>query len=261
MDLRARADISSIITQIAPDVIVLVAGTRDISYCQDNPGDAYTIHAEATRILAQTVARLRGRLVYISTDCVFNGTNTRFTERDQPAPYNIYGHAKLLGEYAVLAASRSNAVVRTSLVFGWPLARQTSNTVADVVMSLLQRHVLCLPTNLFNTPIFLSTAAHAIASVATSSLTGIFHLAGRERISRYKLGVEAAKAFSLDHALISPTECTLGIRPRNSCLDSSRLMTALSMTPPTVRAALTQMKADRQALRALGYRPLRQRRL
>lgn len=244
MDVRDASEVDRILTVEKPDVVVHIAGTKDIAYCERFPDEAHEVHAIGTRNIVEACSRVGARIVYVSTDCVFPGTKEFYSEQDRTQPFNVYGTVKLEGEQAVLNAGCSTIVLRVSMLFGWYLPGQSSNTVFDVISALSTGQSIRLPNSLFNTPLFIGPAVMAIGEMALSGAQGVYHLAGKDRLTRYELGVTTAKAFGLDDGLIEATDITCGVRPRNSCLDARRLENLLDWRRQKVSQGLEMMVQD-----------------
>ena len=241
-DLTRRDEVHRMLDRVRPDAIVHIAGTKDMTRCQQSPSFARRSHVAATENLL--AGRRGSRFIYLSTDCVFDGTKERFAEEDPRRAINAYGAAKLECEELIDAILGSDAAIcRASLVYGWPFPGQSSNTVMDVVRAARRRWPLRFPSTLFNTPVFVDDLAHALARVATSNATGTFHFAGRERVSRYELACRTAAAFAIRDPIV-PLHVDSGIRPKNSCLAIDATAARLHWQPRTLEDGLRAMREE-----------------
>jgi dTDP-4-dehydrorhamnose reductase len=100
-----------------PDVIVHVAALARVADCWRDPQKAWNTNVTATSTLAELAEKTTARLVYVSTDLVFDGEHAPYRETDEPMPGSAYGRSKRAGEDRVLAIPRS-AVARVSLLYG-----------------------------------------------------------------------------------------------------------------------------------------------
>ncbi len=207
-----------------PDVVIHSAALARISDCHREPSRAHQVNVAATAALAAECARSGARLVFVSTDLVFDGTRGGYREDEEPAPLSVYGRTKLDAENIVRAAP--NAVVaRLSLLYGPSLNGRTSFFDEQATALRTGRNVT-LFTDEWRTPLDLPTAARALAALAASEVTGLLHIGGPERLSRYEMGLRLAVALGAEASLIlgatrdsvpSPEP-----RPRDTSLDSSR---------------------------------------
>src|SRR5438552_8689905 len=98
-----------------PDLVIHAAGYTDVDGCERNPETAFTVNAQGTRRVATGAATADARLIYISTDYVFDGKKMEpYTERDPVNPLNVYGRSKLAGEEEAVKSCRRTLVLRTS---------------------------------------------------------------------------------------------------------------------------------------------------
>lgn len=252
LNLSDPLRIKGLFSIIKPNIVIVCAGSRDINYCEQNHEYAYQVHVTGTRYIANACAAHNARMVYISTDAVFSGEKTIYTEQDSPKPINVYGQVKLLAEDSILQASIDSIIIRTSLLFGWSYPGQGINTVEYVIRNLRQGLSIKLPDTLYNTPIYVGTAAKLVIRLSLSSLNGICNLAGKTIISRYELGAQTAKQFNLKQSLIIPTSITTGLRPTNSCLCVNKIEKYLNRDMDDIHSGLKYMVDEPETLPGLS---------
>ncbi len=200
----------------APPLLIHLAAMSRMDECEAEPERAFRTNAEATGVLASVLARSRGRVVYVSTDLVFDGENAPYTDDDEPRPTSIYGKSKAEGERMVLADS-SGLVIRIPLLFGpsFDGKRGASDTV---LAALGDARELRLFTDEWRTPLSVREAAEQIVALALdSTVTGIRHLPGPERLSRHELGVRSAEEAGLDPGAILEASRLEMPGPRRPC--------------------------------------------
>src|SRR5262249_22294263 len=155
-----------------------------------NPDVAKRVNTHATTALGRTGAQVGARLVFSSTDMVFAGDDAPYREADEPRPRSHYGRTKLAAEQA-LRGLPGCLVVRIPLMFGLPCTSRKT-TFADQLAALREGRPLRLFTDEFRTPIHVEDAARALLALARSALTGVIHVAGPERLSRFELVARSA---------------------------------------------------------------------
>lgn len=227
-----------------PDVVILSAGTRDLAFCENEPDRARQAHYIGTKNILDACKKHDPYIIYISTDCVFDGSRSIFFEDDAVNPINQYGKIKLETERLIQAYSSSALILRVSLTYGWALRNQNSNTVYDVIRTLTKEKTITLPTTLYNTPIYVYEIGRFISDFILTPKSGIFHLAGTNRVSRYELGICIALTFGLNPTFVLPTTVHQGIRPTNSCLGVEKIEKALNRTVGNLEEGLSEMSSD-----------------
>lgn len=214
VDLRDEAETARCLLMHRPAAVIHTA------YCQ---GDEVVWDAvvKASRNIALAAARAGSRLIYLSTDLVFDGEKVgRYTEADQPRPPSLYGRAKLAAEQAVSVISRRSLIVRTSLLYGKPGPQEALALRRDVEFY----------TDEIRTPVHVVELASALLELAESELEGTLHVAGRDAVSRYEFARVLAASQGRDPDTIRGRPSPGGTRARNVALDSSRAY-ALLRTP------------------------------
>lgn len=215
--------------QFQPEIVVHAAALSRVEECYGDPRRAFRVNVVATGQLAQCAMQHQSRFLYVSTDLVFDGTEGDYYEGDDPRPLSVYGSTKLAGE--TCAEQCPNAViVRLSLLFGPGLGRQP--TFFDrQVQSLRAGKRLTLFDDEYRTPLYLETAAAALVEIARSDVTGVWHVAGMERLSRYEMGLRLAMQLGADLRLLEASSSEGRFsepRPRDVSLDITQFLSRFS---------------------------------
>ena len=224
VELADPAAITAAFRAARPDVVIHCAALARIADCHRAPDRARRVNVAATAALAGECARSGARLVFVSTDLVFDGERGGNREDDPPVPLSVYGRTKRDAEDAARAAPRAT-VARLSLLYG-PSLNGRASFFDEQTAALRQRRNVTLFTDEWRTPLDLATAARALAALAESDVKGLWHVGGPERLSRYEMGVRLAAALGADASVIvAATRDAVPApepRPRDTSLDSSR---------------------------------------
>ena len=192
--------------------------------CEREPELAYRANAEASGALASVLGRYGGRMVYASTDLVFDGEHAPYSEEDEARPTSIYGRSKLQGE-RMASFDAQSLIVRLPLLYGPSFDGKRG--ASDMVISALREgRELTLFEDEWRTPLAVDEAARRLLDLAfDDDAVGIRHLPGPERLSRVELGQRVATAAGLDPSALrrGSREGLPGLaRPRDcSLVDSS----------------------------------------
>jgi dTDP-4-dehydrorhamnose reductase len=243
VELTDGAQVTSAYRAAAPDVVIHAAAISAVGDCYRDPNRAEAVNVGGTAALAELCTAAGARLVFVSTDLVFDGERAPYMEADPPAPLSVYGRTKAAAERAVLAAA-GHAVVRVSLLYGPALAGRPSffDQQADALRA-------GRPVRLFHdewrTPLGLASAARALVGVATSDVTGVLHVGGPERISRLEMGQRLTAYLGTGTAgVVSASRLDVPgePRPRDVSLDSTRWRVSFPDQPwTTFEQTLTEM--------------------
>lgn len=248
-DLTRDGEANRVIVDCSPDWVVHCAALTDLDACERAPGLADQVNRDAARAVAVAAAAHGARLVHISTDAVFDGRRGNYTEVDTPHPVNAYARSKLDGERAVAEACPSAAIVRTN-IYGWNALPKRS--LAEWFLENLEAGRPCNGfTDVKTTPILVNDLSEMLLNLAASKLSGIYHIAGSECLSKYDFGLRLAAIFSLDAGLIHPSSVEeAGLEARRSkglCLNSGKAQAALGFRLPMADEGLRRFRELRQA--------------
>ena len=196
-DLLDTTFTEQLLATVEPEVIINTVGLVNLDNCEEEPQLAYSIIAQTAENVAQSAQRHGARLIYISTDHLFDGTRSMYSEDDQPAPVNVYGKMKLEAEARILASHSNTVIVRTNF-YGWSPEHHPLTFGEWVFNSLRQRIPINLFTDYYFTPLEVTHLAEALEEVAKSDFRGVINIAGSERCSKYDFGIAMAEVFNFD---------------------------------------------------------------
>lgn len=210
--------------KVFPDLVVHTAGLTSVDRCELFPALAHQANVEIAKNVAQAAAMQGAGLIHISTDHLFSGRRSMYTESELPEPVNQYGRTKALAETAVMQVNPAALVVRTNF-FGWGHA--TRQSFSDwLIYNLRAGKELPLFDNVFFTPILADVLALAAHELVDTGASGIFNLVGDRRLSKYEFARILADHFSLpEHLLLQRSLDASGFvaaRPHDMSLDNRK---------------------------------------
>jgi dTDP-4-dehydrorhamnose reductase len=168
---------------LAGATVINCAAYTDVDGAESNPGAAHAVNEEGARGVAQAAERV----IYVSTDYVFDGTkDSPYVESDPTGPLQKYGHSKLAGERATAAANPNHLIVRSSWLFG-PGGK---NFVETMLTLGKQKDELRVVNDQRGCPTFSGHLAEALVGLAASDQRGILHLAAAGSCSWFEFARE-----------------------------------------------------------------------
>jgi dTDP-4-dehydrorhamnose reductase len=240
----ARGDtLCACVEAFRPTHVIHLGAMTAVADCYARPDEAYGVNATATQVLAEAAEDAQARLVFASTDMVFDGTAAPYRETDPPGPLSVYGMTKLAAERA-LADFDQALVVRLPLMYGLPCAARETTFVRQLA-ALRSGQPVRLFTDEFRTPVWLADVARAVIGLARSDLRGVIHVAGPERLSRYELVARCAKLLGVARPNLVPVS-RLDIqapepRPADLSLDGSQFGSLFAhLMPGPIRPAVLE---------------------
>ena len=246
VDLTDAIATSRALAAADPEVIVHAAALSRAEDVRRDPARGRLVNVEASARLADWCVDRGRRLVFTSTDLVFDGSRPWNREDDPAEPLLEYGRNKRAAEPAVLATPRG-LVARLSLLYG-PSRAGRSGFFDAAVDALRRGEPRTFFEDEFRTPLDMVTAAEALARLAGSDARGLVHVAGRERVSRFALMRRVAGALGLDPALVRANRQAdvpaPEARPADVSLDTERLARLLpGLERPSIEEAVVRMHA------------------
>lgn len=243
LDLTDNSALRRLFLAERPAVIIHCAALSRIADCEANPALAEAINVGTTQQLAELAGSVQ--LILLSTDLVFDGARGNYSESDAVNPLNTYAETKVRAEAAVLANPR-HTVVRLSLNAGRsPTGTKSFNE--DMLRAWKRGQTLNLFTDEFRNPLPAVVTARALWELALGRHTGLYHLGGAERLSRWEIGQVVGDLIAADHPNIQPRMTPASLKdyrgPRrapDTTLDSRRLQSLLSFPLPKFSEWLRQ---------------------
>ena len=200
VDLTDSVAVAAALEEADPDVVIHLAAISSTEAARRDPKRAQAVNVAGTRRLADWAARHDRRLLYTSTDLVFDGSKSWYREDDPARPILEYGRTKRDAEPAVLATPRG-LVARLSLLYG--PSRSGKAGYFDRAMATMRAGTpQSFFTDEFRTPLDYITASGILVRLAESESTGLIHVGGPERLSRFELMRRAAAVLGVDPRLV-----------------------------------------------------------
>jgi dTDP-4-dehydrorhamnose reductase len=242
VDLTDAGQAEHALAEADPEVVFHAAALSASEAVLRDPVQGRALNVDATRRLAAWCARHRRRLVFTSTDLVFDGSRGWYREDDPAEPVMAYGRTKREAERAVIEAE-AGLVARVSLLFG-PSKCGRESYFGQTLAAIRAGRSQTLFDDEFRTPIDLATAAQVLVRLAETGTTGLIHVAGAERMSRFELIRRASAALGLDVQLVRANRRAEAVlaepRPADVSLDCTRLLALWpDLKRPTVEQTIT----------------------
>jgi dTDP-4-dehydrorhamnose reductase len=247
LDICNRPQVQSLIERLCPSIIYLPAALTNVDYCEMHSKEAHSIDVVGVQNVVQAIGNTQIKLVYFSTDYVFDGKSGPYREDDLANPINEYGRQKLLAEQYISLHMRDCLIVRTTGVYGWE--RGGKNFVYRVLETLGARNMLRVPRDQIGNPTYAPNLAQVAVALAVSDATGVYNISGPTRVSRYEFACEIAKVFNLDihliEAVLTNELAQPARRPLNAGLIVAKVSARLGIELLDYRKGLREMAKER----------------
>lgn len=249
MNITDSQKTNDIIGREKPNYIVLSAAQKNVDFCEAHQEEVSRINAEGAKNVAVASDKVQAKLIYISTDLVFDGTLGVYDESDKTNPVNHYGRTKLEGELEVANNSSDYAISRVSVLYDWNIFDYSFNFVEWVYQNLKAGKPLSLFSDQFRCATYIKNVCSALLKICENDENGTFHVAGKNCVSRHEIGLKVAEVFGFKSEIISEMNSSesewVARRPKQCCLDVSKMEDVLGVKSITIKEGLFKMKEER----------------
>lgn len=224
MDITDAAACERVITEAKADAVIHCAAYTAVDAAEDNQDLCRKVNAEGTRNIAEVCRKLDIKMMYFSTDYVFNGQGERPWEPDDPRePLNVYGQTKYEGELAVQELLEKYFIVRIAWVFGV----NGKNFIKTMLRLGRERGAVSVVDDQIGSPTYTYDLARLVVDMIQTDRYGIYHATNEGLCSWYEFACQIFKAAGMNQVKVTPVDSTAfpakAKRPHNSRMDKSKL--------------------------------------
>ena len=183
------------LAEFDPDVIIHTGALTHVDYCETHQDESYKHTVESTEAAISLANKFNAKLVYISSDYIFDGKNGPYAEYDDTNPLSVYGKHKLMAENLVKEGCKDHLILRITNVYGNEI--RGKNFIAFLKKTALsgeEKH-LRLPVDQYATPINAADIGKILCRLLKDNKQGIYHLASDEYINRVELAEKVLAHF------------------------------------------------------------------
>jgi len=227
LDITDKSQVDRVVSEAKADAIIHAAAWTAVDACESDPQRAMSVNRDGTANIASAARKSGSRVLYISTDYVFDGTKpTPYIESDLPNPQSVYGASKLAGEQQLDLTT--DQIVRIS----WVCGEHGANMVKTILRLAATNPTLTFVDDQIGSPTFTSDAAPMIIEIATAGLAGIWHVTNQGSTSWFGFardvltcaGLDADRVIATTTKLLQPARPAK--RPTNSVLENTQMRKA-----------------------------------
>ena len=244
-DLLSEISFKNIVRNFNPDIIIHCASLTNVDFCEMNHELTDRINIMGTSLVVESVKETHTKLIYISSDSVYDGGKGNFSEKNPVNPQNYYGLSKYKGELEVLKKSES-LILRTN-IFGWNI--QEKYSIAEWILhELSNKKQIKGFSDAFFSSIYTFDLAKILDIAIDQDLTGLFNCGSSTSLSKYQFALHIADCFNLDKDLIQPISIDdfdfRAKRGKNLTLNVSKLENVLNYNLPTITESIEAFCRD-----------------
>lgn len=249
IDITDRQQVLDFIKKVSPAILVHAASLGNVDYCEKHPEEAYRVNVEGTQNIIKAAKQINAKIIFLSSNAIYDGTKPPYDEKDTPNPIDIYGKTKVEGENLIIKSNLNYCILRLITMYGWPQPGGRSNPVTWIIENLKKKQEINVVNDIYNNHLYAAQAAEVVWKIVKGNIKDdIYNIAGADCISRYDLVLKVAKVFGLDESLIAPVSSDffkdIAKRPKNTCFKTLKMERELGIKPLTVDEGLRLMRQE-----------------
>ncbi len=247
MDILSTPSLENAFKISQPDIVVnLCTIYNNLEFCEKNKQLVMAINGDSLQNIVKLSNDYSSFLLSFSSDYVFDGISGDYKEDDLTSPINFYGVSKVKGEKNIQDTSNNYCIVRTGMVYGKNNVKQT---LPDWILEKIENEQLLeMISDQFMTPTYLDNLCKMVEEIITKMYSGIIHLAGTTKMSRYDFAKKMLDLLGKPTDKLIPISCSHfdnnEIRPKNSTLNTDKAKSLLNEKPESFDSAIKNYLND-----------------
>lgn len=242
LDLTRPETVAPAFEKSRPDLVLLCSALTNVDGCEKDPALASRINAEGPALVARECRKAGAKLVYFSTEYVFDGKDGPYGEEDPVNPLSAYGRTKLEGERACLELADALSV-RTTVVYTHDPA--SKNFIMQLIANRRAGARMRVPSDQYSNPTYAPELAAAVLDLAEKGASGVINVVGPDWLNRYEFALKACEVFGFDPSFLEPKLTSeLGQaapRPLKAGMKTDKLAAVLGRRLPPVDESLKKI--------------------
>lgn len=244
LDLTDLESIKYTFSKTKPNIVIITSALTNVDYCEVNRKETENINVNGIKNIAKVCKEHNCRVIYISTDYVFDGKSGPYDETDKTSPINYYGKTKLLGEKIIGKEIEDYLLVRTTVVYGWDL--ESKNFIMQLIRNLSENKYMKVPIDQVSSPTYCPNLAEMIKESCDKNISGTLNIVGSDILDRYSFSIKAAEVLNLKKDLLIPVETKtleqVAKRPLDAGLKVERISKLLNTKPIGINEGLNEVQ-------------------
>ncbi len=224
LDITNKESLYGIINKINPQIIIHTAALVNADFCEQNKEQAYDVNVKGTQNIIEVCKECGIKLIFFSTDYVYDGDNPPYAEDSIKKPVNYYGETKLECERLIKEHLKDYLILRPTILYGFNNEEDKETFVTKILSKLREQKEIFADDYLIKYPLIIDDVADVVKTFIEKDVTGDFNLGTEKAFTRYQWAIEIAEVFGLNKSLIKPEKSeNIAKKPKNVFHDTSKI--------------------------------------
>jgi len=246
LNITDKSQVGYVFSQVQPDIVIHCAAMGSVDYTEDHYQEVKNVNVIGAENILSAIKEHKAKMVFISTNAVFSGSNPPYNEQRARDPVNLYGKLKGDAENRVMD-SENWLVIRPFLLYGWPWPGGRQNWVTAIRDTIHIGVPMLMVDDVIWQPTYVVDVAETIWKLLETN-NEIYHISSSERVTLYNFALKVAKVFGLDIGLIQPVSSdyfkSIAKRPKDTTYDLSKL-NGMGIELSNIESGLEKMKTSK----------------
>lgn len=246
LDVRDKNSLEKVFNLFKPETVVMAGGITDVDMSELKPKLAKDVNIKGTQNLVKKIKEYGAKLVYTSTDYVFDGENGPYKESDETNPVNVYGKTKLEAEQIVESNLRDYLIIRTSQLYGVDYVGR--NFIMKIINNIRRNKKIYAADDFYSTPTYSGFLSEIIMKLIEKGANGLYHGAGPEFLSRFEYVNKILDIFEVNKDLIEKIKLKdlklAAKRPKKCGFKIDKIRKAIDIKPQACDYYLKLLKGE-----------------
>jgi len=251
LDIRDRDEVRRVVAATQAEIIINCASIAGVDYVEEHREEVYKNNFIGSCNVATVGADLGLKMIHISTNAVYAGTNAPYAESAVTEPLNYYGELKCREDAAVrqLFTPERFAIIRPILMYGWNDPLERANPLTWQMEMQAAGKALKIVDDIYCNPLLANDCAKAILQIIRRAAWDEYNLGGPERMNRYEMACRLSRCFGYPVAEIDPVPNsffkTIAPRPRDTTMVFDKARQQLDYAPLTLEQAWDYLQENK----------------
>jgi dTDP-4-dehydrorhamnose reductase len=249
LDVTNKSQVSYIFDRVRPDLVIHCAAIGNVDFAEQNYQVTRAVNVDGTKNIIDLCNDYKAKLIYISTNAVYEGVNPPYSESSPQNPVNVYGSIKKQAERVVQDLAKNWLIIRPFMLYGWPYSGGRSNWAIVIKERLESGENTKLVNDVIWQPTYAKEAVITIWILSKIGNEESYNIASPDRMTLYEFGLKVAETWNLDKSLLELVDSdyfpTIARRPKDTSYDLKKL-NGVGIDLMSVEQGLEMMKAERE---------------